>query len=1044
MDLWATKTPYERQQEEDERLVRPNPSDKPPRRDLRRERVQPERDPDSGDSSDQKDRSHNYKNIGGSVVTATKDRIPAKNRATGETVMISPDTLKEKPGEYEPVDQEAPKEEPKESEPASEEKSPSSSKPEKLDREQYYAQAGTALLELAKSDLKLDNKLKNFMSPGSQLSGMTKENPDFPASTVFPGVKLPDGIRTLGDLKYALEFASKAKGKVKTKKKVPPPSSEDPSTPESAATPSSEPGSEAKPSEPAPESDAPPETKPSEKLTEPPATEAPKAEGEAPKPEEKPKKKPRKPKTPGREPSEAEKAGIGEPKRRPVTSLEREEALSLVTSTFTPDVAAGLLAKNLHPDDLKTVVRDYHSAKLGVKFSNAADLAAKASSFYQLDPSKVKPPSFGKNAAGETVAFDKLTPEEKAEVTRHHQLRIAAMSIAARDLLTQKLVDQGPLTGKPRIPPKLASQMATMMLQRVPPEQAEALAAKTFDETLKSGSATKIGDSAARRFLKQISGDPVATATAKAFMQANDYGLAKERFLKGDDDSISEWQTSGSIIRGLRRAGEYFDRKNELYGGEPEHPAASAFRLRILNRLRTLDPEKASAVTKELPKLEEEEFRKHHKYWKELHQEWEARKAKHEAGSEGKAFSEVPPHEPQKPVGRPDPKEGETMWDEVSLELKEPPKPEKRPKKKPPGKKEASDFTYLAPLVMGSADKTGVYHGVDPYAYGPAAYPGWLQPHQRDFGESDFDVILSSANDWLSSPLLMMAVDGLVPDARLRAALDLAIYAGPYNGQIQPTVYNMLLSRLGKPPAKSVAAREKTAGHSYETERMTLLIYGKHPFNVDVKDELYQARFPYKDDEGNSQDGGNVSILDIKSGPSPSYLEEKKGLVQESVVTVDLPKGAGKAALQAIQSALKPLRIKVEKASPGHKPELRKMASDDTSTFTPSPSDPTGGSTLMKASQEIYRIASTLAETHSKASFDLLAVAERVAEDEKKMPPWLEKKIEDKEDKGEEKKEASANKYASLRSLIIRQASTLAPEQRGPLLPILQALKDLG
>ncbi len=1056
MDLRATKSPYERQQEEDERLVRPNPSDKPPRRDLRRERVQPEKDHDSGDASDRKDRSKNFKDIGGSLIMAAQDRIPAKSRATGETVMISPDTLKEKPGEYEPIEQDSGEKKP-ETEP--EEKSPSSeAKPERLDREQFYAQAGSALLELVKSDPKLDNKIKNFLTPGSQLSGMVKENPDFPVAPLFPGVKLPDGIRTLGDLKYALEFGNKAKPKGKGKKKVTPPASEEPSTPESSAAPKSDP--EAAPSEPKPESTpAPSEPKPesapeSEKAPDTEPSGKPPATGEAPAEEKpKPKKKPKKPGGgKGREPSEAEKAGVGEPKRRPVTALDREEALSLVTSTFTPDVAADILAKNLHPDDVKTLVRDYHSAKLGVKVANVADLAAKASAFYQPDPSKVKLPTFGRNAAGEKVSFDKLTPDEKAEVTRQHQLRVAAMSIAAKDLLTQKLSDLGPLTGKPRVPPKLASQMASLLLQRVPPDQAEALAAQTFDETLKSGSAVKISDSAAARLLKQVKGSRSATATAKAFMQANDYGLAKERFLKGDDDTISEWQTSKDILRGLRRVGEYFDNKNHLYGGHPEHPAAGAFRMRVLNRLRTLDPEKASEVTQGLPKLEDEEFKKHHKYWQELTQEWEAKKAAHEkemeaykAAPEGKeppeAFLDEKPHEPKRSAGRPDPKEGESMWEEAPSEAKPEEKSEGPPsskrKGKKPGKKEANDFTYLAPLVMGSAVKTGVYHGVDPYAYGPAAYPGWLQPHQRDLGDADFDAILSSAKEWLSSSLLTLAVEGFVPDARFRMALDLAIYDGPYNGQIQPAIYNQLLTKLSSTP-KAV----KTAGHSYETDRLTIVVFGKHPgFNADARDALVHAHFPYKDDEGKDQDGGSASILDIKSSAFPTRIDEQKGLVQESVVRIDFPKGAEKAALQAIQRALKPLKLKVEKASAGRKPELRKMSAADTSSFTQSPSDPTGGSTPMKASQEIYRIASTLAETNSKASFDLLAVAERVAEDEKKMPPWLEKKID--EDKGE-KKEASAGKYASLRSLIIKQASTLAPEQRGPLLPILQALKDLG
>src|SRR6478609_11266539 len=100
MDRWSTKTPEERQDDEASRLVRPAPKQKPPRRDLRRERVTPEADPDQEKDPDE---SRNFKDIGGSVGRvvrrfARNERIPAKNKETGETVQISPDTLKEKPG----------------------------------------------------------------------------------------------------------------------------------------------------------------------------------------------------------------------------------------------------------------------------------------------------------------------------------------------------------------------------------------------------------------------------------------------------------------------------------------------------------------------------------------------------------------------------------------------------------------------------------------------------------------------------------------------------------------------------------------------------------------------------------------------------------------------------------------------------------------------------------------------------------------------------------------------------------------------------------
>src|SRR5271170_1917426 len=71
MDRWATKDRYELETDESNRLVRPSPKVKPPRRDKRRETMDPDRDPDIDDDPDiahDKDLSLNYKNIGGSIV----------------------------------------------------------------------------------------------------------------------------------------------------------------------------------------------------------------------------------------------------------------------------------------------------------------------------------------------------------------------------------------------------------------------------------------------------------------------------------------------------------------------------------------------------------------------------------------------------------------------------------------------------------------------------------------------------------------------------------------------------------------------------------------------------------------------------------------------------------------------------------------------------------------------------------------------------------------------------------------------------------------
>jgi hypothetical protein len=59
--LQATKSDAEREDEEAERLLKPEPKYKPPRGDLRRRRVETDGDVDPDKKQDDKDRSQNYK-----------------------------------------------------------------------------------------------------------------------------------------------------------------------------------------------------------------------------------------------------------------------------------------------------------------------------------------------------------------------------------------------------------------------------------------------------------------------------------------------------------------------------------------------------------------------------------------------------------------------------------------------------------------------------------------------------------------------------------------------------------------------------------------------------------------------------------------------------------------------------------------------------------------------------------------------------------------------------------------------------------------------
>lgn len=1174
MDFWATKTRAEREQEEDERLIRPSPAVKPPRRDLRREHVSPDVDPDTDDASDRKDRSRNYKKQGDDAVSRLVerfarrrpgDRIPAKSRETGKTVMVSPESLKENPDKYEPLDKPeepkgdsgsfrypgapadfkpAPKKDPepdkgpaktepghendfyygpprsrfdddpkpeekveeKAPEPKTEEKvedeEPEEKAPEQAKPDFYYGPPRSRFdddpepEEEAEEDepeesepVETEKVPENPEEPAEDSDEDDKavkapENPEVPAedsdeddADVDPEEDDDDeDTETEDAIEGIVDEAWKANDEPEAEPDLvdqPPEEALGAEPAEGPAEPKTEPEPEAAPAAEAPEPEAQPEQKPAEQVP-------PKAKKD--KKPKKDKKKPAEEEAPAAEekpPTAAQKAGIPEPKRRPVNSAETEEALSLLVDTFPPGIAADLVAKNMHPDDVHALVQSYEAAKR-VDPKQMDDVISKASQFYQPDPENVTPPTSGKNAKGELVSFDQLTPDEQAESTRQHQLKIAAMSLAAKTMLTSKLMGKGKLTGKARIPEKLASTLSGLILTNAPVDQSSAIAAQVFDTVLEQGGSDPISDKSARDLLQQVGKYPAARAAATAFLQANDYAKAKDTFLKGDDESISEWQHPHEILQGLHKAGKYFDGRNALYGVDgSSHPAANYFRNRVLSRLRTLDPKKAKLVASAIPKLEEKEYKERHRKWEAKYQQWAAKDVAHTKQVEDYSnnplrkkppgqFTEPEPVEPKPPASMQQP-DSSDIWNSFNAQPSaQPGKSEENSAKAPNGEvpleegereevaqaaedmvknppkltgKQAGDFTYLVAPVMGSANKNAVYHGVDPYAYGPAAYPGWLQPHQRDIGETDFKLILGMADDWLKSPLLSVAIDGMEPDARYRAALDLAIYDSAYNRAINSTQYNQLLAKLAgvtpPGPGETLQTIRKEAG-SFKTETRYLVAFGARALDHEVFAAVQDESFPFTDESGKSRKGGTVAVRVLKTSPLVKTASE--GMVPETVIRVDFPAGSEPAALRSIQAAFNRFQVGVEKVTPGYLPKFR------ASSFSHSPSESTGDSTPMKASQEIRKYAAEVAKTNSKLAFEMLASADRLAEEEKKMPPWLEKKVEDKkdDDKGQQEKKEASVKLVSLKTLIIKQAASIEASQRAPWLPVLQAIKDLG
>ena len=220
MLLRATKDDHEREEDEAERLVRPAPKVKPPRRDRRRETIQSELDSDTSGDPDltgDKDLSLNYKTIGGSAsivarylsgksnikyvsVIDTQAKDPAK-----QVTSIPEDTAKANPSRYK-IQKGPESQTPADSAETPKPGAPAGSPPP-FEGSAYHQDTRKQLQDLEKSDPKAKAFLDAAKKPGGQIYEIAKKNP----SLLLPSLsfKLPSVVRTFGDLVTYLEPKAK-------------------------------------------------------------------------------------------------------------------------------------------------------------------------------------------------------------------------------------------------------------------------------------------------------------------------------------------------------------------------------------------------------------------------------------------------------------------------------------------------------------------------------------------------------------------------------------------------------------------------------------------------------------------------------------------------------------------------------------------------------------------------------------------------------------------------------------------------------------------
>ncbi len=597
-----------------------------------------------------------------------------------------------------------------------------------------------------------------------------------------------------------------------------------------------------------------------------------------------------------------------EPKRRTVPEAERMEILR----SAIRDLPRGSLATmaRMHPDDIKQVVAQYTAAKSAIPGDIApSKLVAAMGGSYTTDPSKVEPPAKAKDAKGREKPWDELSPKDQAEAMAAHRNAVVARSLAAKAHLADKF------QRVVKAPPHLADTLAEFALnqgqgsgadrQRRAIEQSERMFTDALaDEPLRA----ELSSKDVKKILAGLGKDPASQLLATSYFQARDYQAARKKYLDKDSpDAITEFQPPREIVRRMEKAVNYLRGQSSRYPeGTQTIDPASVFRRRVLDKLKTLNPEAAAQVEESVRATAGAEYETASKKWTKRQNKVTTGLSKVKAKTEALDKAESDQRQSAKdeyekeldeiarknvcegPVGGPyrcpTPKANAEMtraqekakakhdaiqkkiqtWrakkdkalkkdeDDLSAEqellTKTAPKPpegytpaESKEKPVPTGAEDIwegafaktacsrvairyafSTCTEDRTMDKSSHARKAVYWGVPLDREGITPYPDWSQVHQRDLSEAMLGGILKAARDWLKTPILSTAVEGIVPDTQFRAALDLAIRThegGRYSVGLHPAVYNDLLARLAGSPTTgtlvTVQAKEANYGSVY-------------------------------------------------------------------------------------------------------------------------------------------------------------------------------------------------------------------------------------
>jgi hypothetical protein len=331
-----------------------------------------------------------------------------------------------------------------------------------------------------------------------------------------------------------------------------------------------------------------------------------------------------------------------------------------------------------------------------------------------------------------------------------------------------------------------------------------------------------------------------AQMIAIASVQASDYQTVWAKYLKSDPrdpNHLNEHQSPETIIARLNNAEADFKSLARNYPQvvrDDLPDARKVFRARVLAKLSRLDPEKHSVVQRHFDEKDADEYDHKAEKWESLASdharetkqyekrlaEWQSKKD--EGDGYRKQFDGEPPEPPaplpSKPLMperyfevRKPRKHSEEAIEDFQERLSEGRKRSKRERAKRLAekyrRKEAASYSsYGIKMTMRvpSSANAPVVATSGPVASGPRN-------------------ILASARGWLTSPVLASHLEGMAPDARYRAALDLAVRA---SGPVGDDQYSALLATLAGGQAKGTTTMIKA---STKIRQFAARVASEHP-----------------------------------------------------------------------------------------------------------------------------------------------------------------------------------------------------------------------